>query len=218
MLLESKVGREKFDAFLRTYFDRFAFQSMTTDRFLAYLDEELLKPNNVTVDVAAWVDGPGLPMDALIPSYTGFTSVEQEVERWQKGAGAKELNTADWNAFQWIHFLRLLPPGISEDRLTDLDQAFGFSASGNAEILAAWYEQCIRNDHDAAYPGLDRFLTNVGRRKFLVPLYTELVNTEKGKVLAQAIYQHARPNYHAVSVRTLDELLVWKESKPTVSY
>ncbi len=218
MLLESKVGREKFDAFLRTYFDRFAFQSMTTDRFLAYLDEELLKPNKVTVDVAAWVDGPGLPKDALIPSYTGFTTVEQEVERWQKGAGAKELNTADWNAFQWIHFLRHLPPGVSEDRLSDLDRTFGFSASGNAEILAAWYEQCIRNDHDAAYPGLDRFLTNVGRRKFLVPLYTELVNTEKGKVLAQTIYQHARPNYHAVSVRTLDELLAWKDSKPTVSF
>jgi hypothetical protein len=218
MLLESKVGREKFDAFLRTYFDRFAFQSMTTDRFLAYLDEQLLKPNKVTVDIAAWVDGPGLPMDALIPRYEGFAKVEEEVKRWEDGTAAKELNSADWNAFQWIHFLRHLPPGISEDRLSDLDRTFEFSASGNTEILAAWYEQCIRNDHDAAYPGLDRFLTNVGRRKFLVPLYTELVNTEKGKVLAQTIYQHARPNYHAVSVRTLDELLAWKESKPTVSF
>jgi hypothetical protein len=37
-------------------------------------------------------------------------------------------------------------------------------------------------------------------------------------VLAQTIYQHARPNYHAVSVRTLDELLAWKDSKPTVSF
>ncbi|HRP00985.1 MAG TPA: M1 family aminopeptidase/hydrolase, partial [Flavobacteriales bacterium] len=48
-LLESKVGRERFDAFLRGYFDRFAFQSMTTDKFLAYLDEELLKPTNTKV-------------------------------------------------------------------------------------------------------------------------------------------------------------------------
>lgn len=218
MLLESKVGREEFDAFLRTYFDRFAFQSMTTDRFLAYLDEELLKPNKVTVDIAAWVDGPGLPMDALIPRYEGFAKVEEEVKRWEAGAAAKELSSADWNTFQWIHFLRHLPRGITADRMLDLDEVFKFSESGNAEILAAWYEQCIRNDHDPAYPGLERFLTNVGRRKFLLPLYTELVNTEKGKVMAQAIYQHARPNYHAVSVRTLDELLSWKESKPTVSF
>ncbi|MBL7983803.1 MAG: aminopeptidase, partial [Flavobacteriales bacterium] len=40
-VLENKVGREKFDAFLRGYFDRFAFQSMTTEAFIAYLDQEL---------------------------------------------------------------------------------------------------------------------------------------------------------------------------------
>jgi len=52
-LLESKVGREKFDAFLRAYFDRFAFQSMTTDFFLAHLESELLEPNNVELDIRA---------------------------------------------------------------------------------------------------------------------------------------------------------------------
>src|SRR5690606_32267463 len=39
--IEGAVGREKFDAFLRGYFDRFAFQSITTDDFRQYLDANL---------------------------------------------------------------------------------------------------------------------------------------------------------------------------------
>lgn len=217
-MLEGKVGRERFDAFLRGYFERHAFQSMTTDSFLAYLQDELLTPTNVVVDLKSWVDGPGLPADALVPTYEGFTLVEQQLDAWLKGGGTKALNTAQWNTFQWIHFLRHLPADITTERLAELDDAFHLSESGNAEVLAAWLEQCVRHDHDPAFPALDRFLTNVGRRKFLMPLYGELMRSEKGKVMARTIYQQARPNYHSVAVRSLDELLVWKEQKPPASF
>jgi leukotriene-A4 hydrolase len=105
-MLESKVGRTKFDAFLRAYFDGHAFESMTTDEFLGLLRTELLEPSNVDVDLTAWVDGPGLPIDALIPRYDGFNQVEAELGRWVAGSPASALRTSDWNAFQWIHFLR----------------------------------------------------------------------------------------------------------------
>ncbi|MEZ4756800.1 MAG: M1 family metallopeptidase [Flavobacteriales bacterium] len=217
-MLESRVGRERFDAFLRGYFERHAFQSMTTDSFLAYLQDELLTPASVVVDLKSWVDGPGLPADALVPTYEGFASVEQQMDAWLKGGGTKALNTAQWNTFQWIHFLRHLPADITTEQLAELDNAFQLSESGNAEVLAAWLEQCVRHDHDPAFPALDRFLTNVGRRKFLMPLYGELMRSEKGKVMARTIYQQARPNYHSVAVRSLDELLAWKEQKPPVSF
>lgn len=217
-LLESKVGREKFDAFLRDYFERFAFTSMTTDRFLAHLEEHLLVPNGVDVDVDAWIDGPGLPPEAPTPESTLFTNVEAEIERWKSGTPASELKTATWSTFEWMHFIRHLPSPLSEARMAGLDKAFGFTESGNAEILAAWLEQCIRNDHDPAFARLDRFLTQVGRRKFLVPLYTELIRTEKGRVMAQAIYRNARPNYHSVAVNTIDQLLAWQDNKPPVDF
>ncbi len=217
-LLEAKVGRARFDAFLRGYFDTFAFQSMTTDRFLAYLDEQLLAPNNVQLDIAAWVDGPGLPADAPTPVSDKFTKVEAEVVRWQQGTAAASLNTKEWSTFEWMHFLRHLPKDLTDAQLNDLDKAFGLTKSGNSEVLAAWLEQCIRNDHDAAYPTLDRFLNTVGRRKFLVPLYTELIATEKGRLMAQEIYRSSRQNYHAVAVRTLDELLAWSANKPPATF
>ena len=74
------------------------------------------------------------------------------------------------------------------------------------------------NDHDAAYARLDQFLNTVGRRKFLVPLYTELKATEKGRIMAQTIYASARPNYHSVSVNTIDDLLAWKDNHPPVNF
>ena len=79
-------------------------------------------------------------------------------------------------------------------------------------------EQCIKNDHDAAYLRLDEFLNTVGRRKFLMPLYTAMTTTEKGRLMAQSIYRSARPNYHSVSVNSLDELLAWKDNHPPVNF
>ncbi|MDQ3017226.1 MAG: M1 family aminopeptidase/hydrolase, partial [Bacteroidota bacterium] len=60
-MLERKVGRPTFDAFLRKYFSDNKFQSMTTERFVSYLKENLLVPNNVQVNIDEWIYGPGLP-------------------------------------------------------------------------------------------------------------------------------------------------------------
>lgn len=217
-LLEVKVGRPKFDAFVRDYFDRFAFQSMTTDKFLAHLDEHLLQPNALTIDVEAWVDGVGLPADAPVPVSDRFQKVELEIQRWEKGTPAASLATGDWSTFEWMHFVRHLPKTMSNAQMKDLDSAFGFTSTGNAEVLAAWLEQCIRNDHDPAFARLDQFLGTVGRRKFLVPLYTEMTHTEKGRIMAQTIYRTARPNYHSVAVHTIDDLLSWSDNKPPARF
>ena len=217
-LLESKVGRPKFDAFVRDYFDRFAFQSMTTDRFLAHLQEHLLAPHQLTIDVAEWVDAPGLPANAPTPISDRFNKVDHEIQRWAGGATVNSLATTGWSTFEWMHFLRHLPEPMSEQQMRELDAAFKFTQSGNAEVQAAWFEQCIRNDHDEAYANLDAFLNTVGRRKFLIPLYTTMLDTEKGRIMAQTIYASARANYHSVSVHTIDELLAWKDNHPPVNF
>ncbi len=40
--LDAKFGRERFDAFLKSYFDHFEFKSISTEQFLAYLQQNLL--------------------------------------------------------------------------------------------------------------------------------------------------------------------------------
>jgi hypothetical protein len=88
----------------------------------------------------------------------------------------------------------------------DLDRSWSITAVGNNEVLFAWLKRAISFEYTPAYPRLEQFLTEVGRRKFIVPLYEELL--ESGQLdLAQSIYTKARPGYHSVATGTLDPKL-----------
>jgi hypothetical protein len=118
-----------------------------------------------------------------------------------------QLNTKEWSSHEWLHFIRQLPASLNVAQMTELDKAFGFTQSGNAEILAAWLLRAVQARYTPAYAALEKFLVNVGRRKFLTPLYGALIKTPEGKQRAKDIYARARPNYHSVSTNTLDAML-----------
>ena len=99
------------------------------------------------------------------------------------------------------------PPVKDLLSIADLDRAFAFSKSGNSEILFAWLRIAIRHRYEPAMPALEQFLTSQGRRKFLRPLYDDLMKTSWGPAVARRIYRQARPTYHAVSVTTLDAIV-----------
>ena len=213
--LENLVGREKFDAFLKNYFQENAFESMTTQGFIQYLKENLLEPNNIEVTdqtYEAWIFEPGLPESMPEVDSERFNEVERQLEAWQNGLPAQELKTEEWSSHEWLHFIRNLPENISKEQLQELDKTFGFTQSGNSEVLAAWFIHTIAREYEPAYPALRDFLTSVGRRKFLMPLYKKLMETPKGEEMARDIYKTARPNYHFVSVNSLDKLLNYQES------
>ena len=66
--LENRFGREVFDGWLKGYFDRHAFQSMTTARLVEDLQQNLLatNPGKVTdAEIQEWVYGAGIPATAL---------------------------------------------------------------------------------------------------------------------------------------------------------
>jgi hypothetical protein len=54
---------------------------------------------------------------------------------------------------------------------------------------------------------VERFLTSQGRRKFLTPLYKDLLGSPWGKEEAKRIYLKARPLYHSVATATLDAIV-----------
>ena len=58
-MLELAVGRERFDAYLRSYFDRHAFQSMTTTKLVEDLKQNLLakNPDPSEEEVRFWLAG-----------------------------------------------------------------------------------------------------------------------------------------------------------------
>ena len=210
--LEQAVGRKSFDDFLRRYFADFAFRSLTSREFVDLLRERLLDARPAVAasfDVDAWVYGPGVPAGAAETSTAAFTRVDAELARFLGGAPASGLDTAGWVTQQWQRFLETLPSDLAVGRMAELDAAFGFTRSGNSEILTGWFLRTVPAGYAAADGALESFLLRVGRRKFLKPLYTELAKTEAGRARALAIYARARSGYHSVSQGTVDEILGW---------
>jgi aminopeptidase N len=209
--VESVVGRERLDKFLRAYFDHFQFQPMSSDRMLAYMKETLLTPEEAQkVNVQAWIYEPGLPANAPVIKSEAFAAVEKQVEAWKGGAAASTLTTSGWSTHEWLHFLRALPDTIAKPKLDELDRTFKLSTSGNSEIQFAWFRIAIRNHYEPAFAALEHFLTSQGRRKYVAPLYADLAQTTWGKPMAMRIYAKARPTYHSVASGTIDKTLGWK--------
>lgn len=213
--IENAVGREKFDAFLKDYFSKNAFKPMNTGRFIDYLRENLLAgPDSASLEQAIriddWIFGPGLPGNAPDPQSEELVKVEKAVQDFTTGkVPASEIDTTNWTTHHWLYFLRKLE-NINQTQMTELDKAFGFTGSGNSEILCDWFQLAIENNYKNAYPAMDAFLVRVGRRKFLTPLYKRLAMTDEGKEWALKVYEKARPGYHSVSTNTIDAILAWK--------
>ncbi|HEX3232246.1 MAG TPA: leukotriene A4 hydrolase C-terminal domain-containing protein, partial [Pyrinomonadaceae bacterium] len=128
---------------------------------------------------------------------------------------ATKIPTADWTTQEWLHFLKTVQDEVSTgsvsaaDRMVELDKAFHLTRSGNSEIAFQWLLMSIRNRYEPANQRLEEFLTTIGRRKFIKPLYEELAKTPEGKERALAIYRRARPTYHPIAVTTIDDVLKW---------
>jgi leukotriene-A4 hydrolase len=202
--LEQAARRPAFDAFLRGWFDRHAFESATTRDFLADLRREL-PAAFVEVDVHAWTTEPGLPADAPRPAPVALLAADAQAEAFVAGTAPATLDTAGWTTQQWLRFLRALPSGMTPEQMTALDEAFGFTRSGNSEILCQWLELSIAHGYAAADASLEAFLRDVGRRKFLKPLYTALVKADAER--ARTLYEANRARYHSVSTGTLDGIV-----------
>lgn len=208
--VESVAGRQRLDAFLRDYFDHFAFQPMSADRILAYMNAKLLSPEEAQrVNEQAWVYQPGIPANIPAVHSEAFAAVSKQLDAWKNGGPTSALQTAKWSTHEWLHFLGALPDAITTARLAELDRAFNLSSSSNSEILEAWLLIAIRNHYQPAFAALDHFLTSQGRRKFLTPLYTALSKTDWGRAMAIDIYRRARPTYHSVAAGTIDKVLNW---------
>ena len=124
---------------------------------------------------------------------------------------AAQLPVTAWTTHEWLYFINGLPRDIGIEAMTELDQAFKLTESGNNEIAHSWLKLAIQNQYTAAYQRLDQYLIGIGRRKLIQPLYEELMKTAQGQKMAQRVYEEARPGYHPLAQGTMDGIV----GKPT---
>lgn len=215
--IEKVVGRERFDGYLRGYFDRFAFQPQTSAGFLADIREHLVRGNAAieqSIGLEQWVREPGLPDNAVHIRSTAFELVDRSADNFAAGgpATAVPANKSTWEV---VRFLDRLPREMAVERLAALDERFDFSNATNSEIRFAWLRLALANRYPPAAASAEAFLTSMGRRKFVLPLFQTMASEgDWGQALARQIYPRARPGYHSVTSGSVDAVVGWQGAAP----
>jgi leukotriene-A4 hydrolase len=208
--IEANVGRDRFDAWLKGWFDRHAFQPVTSAMFLADIRQNLVKGDKSLEDklmLDRWVYQPGIPPNMVRPPADTFAEQDKAVADFVKNA-ARPTAWDQWNTDERLRFLNRLPRKLGKNYLDELERGLGLDENNyNKEIQFAWLDLAVANRYDTAVPLLERFLLSNGRGKFVKPLIKALAaDPQWGRPIAVRIYARARPLYHPTVTRDLDPL------------
>jgi len=212
--VESMVGRARFDAWLRDYFDRHAFQPQTSAGLIHDMRANLFEGSEADdIGLEQWIYEPGLPENAVHIESARFGLVDRAIASFMRGGQTVNVSWQSWTTQERLRFLNGLPRDISNEYLATLDGEFGLSEAGNSEIRFAWLRLAIANRYDPAKASAEEFLTSMGRRKFVAPLFEALMaQGDWGRPFARRIYRIARPRYHSVTTNTVDETVGTSDS------
>jgi hypothetical protein len=207
--LEKEYGRERFDAWLRQWFDGHAFQPATSAMIYEDLKTNLSgsEAEAERIGLKQWIYAPGLPANVAKPDPAAFAEIDSAVTAYGAN-GSLPGNWTAWTSAERQRFLQELPRERSAGQLAQIDAALGLSASGNNEELFLWIELGLANRYDPAIPLADAFLSSVGRTKFVRPLFSALwAQDDWGRPVARQIYSRTRNSYHAATRGAVDRVL-----------
>ena len=207
--VEAAVGRKKFDEFITNYFKNHAFQSITTEDFVAYFNKNLINGDKALADrikLDDWVYKPGIPSNIITPISEDFNSIDNIQKTWRKN-GVKGLSQKIKSTNEKQHFIDHFPSDLTTEEMVKIDKEFNFTNGGNFVVRRQWFIQAIQHQYKDAYPAIEQFLTSYSRTGSLLPLYKEMIKTPEGKTWAKQIYGKAKAGYHATTVQAVDSLL-----------
>lgn len=208
--IEAAVGRGRWDPWLRDYFDRHAFQPQTSAGFLADLRASLVDGDaalEAGLQLDRWVYEPGLPDNAVRPFSAALARMDAAAEAFAAGRSI-EADPAAWSSAERVRFLNQLPRSLPAARLAQLSRLLGLDTQLNSEVRFAWLRLVVANRYEPAMPQLEAFLASMGRRKFVLPLFQDLVaQGQWGRTLARRLYAQTRPGYHSVTSGSVDDVV-----------
>ena len=203
-VLEQQVGRERFDRFMRKYIETFRFTSITSEEFMAFLEQEL-PGATAAVNANSWLYETGMPsnapvfksrkLDELIATANGFAE------------GRRPAPDQAWDSNELLVFLQNLPRELDYESLGWLDRYFKLTQRGNYEILVEWLTIAAGSGYEPVFDRVRQVLLEVGRMKYLRPLYAALGKHAQTRDLARQIYAQGKARYHILSRRVIESVM-----------
>jgi len=210
--LQSLVGVERFEQWLKAYVTKFQYQSITADQmkefFLAHFTN--VPDLEKKIDWDSWFDKPGMPIVKIEFSTKLADAAIALAKKWVEhgGEGTSPEDLKDFSTGQTTTFLDQLlvlteSKPLSPQTIEAINKHYNFTATKNSEIRLRWYTLCIKAGHEAIFPHVVEFLTEQGRMKFVRSLYRELHKNPAGKKIAEDTFKAHRDSYHSIASRQL---------------
>ena len=205
-LLEQVVGTQEFDAFIKKYIKHFSFTSITTAQFEEFLGAEL--PGIADkVRAEEWIHQAGLPDNSPVFASERLEMLEGLAKGWSDGTRPEIDQAKVWSAEDWQIFLQALPRSLPEADCAWLDDNFALTAQGNSEILCNWLLIATASGYEPVFDRVRSFLGDVGRMKYLKPLYTALYEGEKTKEMAREVFAANAGGYHPIARGGIERIM-----------
>lgn len=199
--IEREIGRPAFDEFLKKYIATFKFKSIDTETFLDFLKANIPGIEN-KIDLVLWTEGTGIPSDAFEPDSSVYKTIVSLANESVNGRMPREDEIAEWQGQEWELYLDNLPKSIEASQVLTLDSRYKLSESKDYEVKVSFLQRAISCGCKAYYSEVEKTLKEVGRMKYLRPLYTALVKdsgNEDDKVFAKRLFSEARECYHPIA-------------------
>lgn len=217
--LEKQVTKAKWNKYIPHYFTTFARRSLDSYDFKANLlsffasDATASRALN-DVDWDAWFYTPGLPPK---PDFdTSLVDVCYDLaSKWEIGEfEPKEEDTRGWSANQVVVFLdsvQAFAKPLNKRASQMMGSTYGFAKSQNVEVVSRYYQAALKAKDETVYKPTAELLGNVGRMKFVRPLY-RLLN-EADRTLAVETFEKNRDFYHPICKNLVEKDLLGKGTK-----
>lgn len=207
--IERQIGRPAFDEFIKKYITTFKFQSIDTETFLDFLKANVPGIEK-EIDLELWTEGTGIPPDAMAPESKIFTKIVSLAYEFSNGRMPRDDEVADWGGQEWELYLEFLPKSVEASQISALDARFRLAESKDYEVKVSFLQLAISSGCRDYYGDVEKTLKEVGRMKYLRPLYTYLVQgpgKEEEKILAKRVFAETRPCYHPIAQGVVEAIL-----------
>jgi leukotriene A-4 hydrolase/aminopeptidase len=195
---------EKFEAFLKSYFTKFARKSISEhdmkkyfiEYFTPIIGEEKLKK----IDWDAWLYSSGdLPIKNEFDQ-TLATASKKLAEKWANRSADRFEDISKWSSNQICFFLDTLleMEPLSHETINELQETYKFTQRQNCEIRFRFLMIALKASCEKYYQDAVKLATEQGRMKFTRPLYRSLSKAKNGKELAIKEFVKHRNEYHLI--------------------
>lgn len=220
--LEKQIGKEQWNKFIPHYFTTFARRSLDSYDFKANLLSFCESDATATaalnnVDWDAWFYTPGLPPK---PDFdTSLVDICYDLAaRWEETKSDKfEPHAQDikgWTANQIVVFLNRVQgfaTSLDKQATQAMGTTYGFAKSSNVEVVARYFQIALKARDESIYNPTAELLGNVGRMKFVRPLFKQL--NEANRALAMETFEKNKDFYHPICRAMVEKDLFGEESK-----